>query len=116
MRPESSSSPLYTNVSLRTPAEFQQVGIQLVLMRIRESVRSTRINLQRRVSDELRRCDSPSPNRHHLIVIAMQHQGGHVKLLQVLSEVRLGKRFDAIESILVSPKHSLHPKPIDKPL
>ena len=55
-------------------------------------------------------------DRHDLIVVAVDDQGGLVKLLQVVGEVRLRKRLDAVVGILVTGNHALQPEAVDHAL
>src|ERR1035441_2522093 len=80
-----------------------------VLFRSSDAVRGPGINLQRGVLDEFGRGVSRGANRHDLVVVAMDDQSWHVELLEVLREVRLGKRLDAVELILETALHG--PKP-----
>ena len=69
----------------------------------RQAVRRAWIDLQRRVLDDLRRHPSGRINRHDLVVVAMDDQGRHVDLLQILGVVDLGELMDAVELSLQPP-------------
>src|SRR5665811_683216 len=90
--------------------EGQQIGVELVLVRVGQAMGAARIDLQRRVLDEFRREYGRSRDRHDLIVIAVNDQRRHVELLQVLSEIRLGEGFDGIEFVLETTLHRLEPE------
>ena len=55
-------------------------------------------------------------NRHNLIVFAVDNQGWHIKLFEILGEIGLGEGFDTIERILVTTQHALVPERVDGPL
>src|ERR1035437_3109393 len=92
------------------PEEGQQIGVELVLVRVGQTMGTAGIDLQRRVLDEFRREHCRSRDRHDLIVIAVDDQRRHVDLLQVLSEIRLGEGFDGIEFVLETALHPLEPE------
>src|SRR5450759_5002689 len=92
------------------PEEGQQIGVELVLVRVGQTMGAARIDFQRRVLDEFRREQGRSRDRHDLIVIAVDDQSRHVELLQVLSEIRLGEGFDGIEFVLETALHPLEPE------
>ena len=79
-------------------------------MRVGETMRATRIDLQGPVLDEFGRSVSRGADRHDLVVVAVDDEGWHVELFQVLSEVRLGKRLDAVELVLETALHALKPE------
>src|SRR5664280_2448645 len=81
-------------------------------MRVSDAVRGTGINLERGVLDEFGRGMSRGADRHDLVVVAVDDQGWHVELLEILREVRLGKRLDAIELVLETALHGPKPKGI----
>ena len=72
------------------PEKGEQVGIDLVFVCVGEAVRPARVDLQGRVPDEFGRSVGRSADRHDLVVVAMDDEGGHVKPQQILGEVRLG--------------------------
>src|SRR5688572_7623230 len=96
--------------------EREQVRVELVLVRFNESVRSARVDQQLRALDELCRFERARANRHDLVVIAVDDECRHVELLEILREVRFGKRLDAIECVYMPRKHGLHPQGIHAPL
>ena len=79
-------------------------------MRVGEAVRATRVNLQGGVFDEFGRSASRGVDRHDLVVVAVDDQGWHVELLEIIGEVRLGKRLDAVELVLEPALHALQPE------
>src|SRR5450759_2729534 len=91
------------------PEKGEQVGIELVFVRVGETVRATRVDLQGRVLDEFGRGVSRCADRYDLVVVAVDDEGWHVELLEVPGEVRLGKRLDAVELVLETALHA--PKP-----
>src|ERR1035437_6902513 len=92
------------------PEKGEQVGIELVFVRVGETVRPTRVDLQDRVLDECGRGVSRGADRHDLVVVSMNDEGWHVELLEVLGEVRFGKRLDAVELVLETAPHTLKPE------
>src|ERR1022692_2824057 len=101
--------PFHLNSGIAGCEECQQVGVELVFVRFGDAMRGTGINLQRGVLDEFGRGVSRGADRHDLVVVAVDNQGWHVELLEVLREVRLGKRPDAVELVLETALHG--PKP-----
>src|ERR1700722_1368918 len=96
--------------------EGKNVGIDLVLPGDGQTVRRARIHFQGRVLNDLRRCESGGTNRHNLIIVAVDDEGGTVKPPQVPGEVRLGEGFDAIEGALDRCLHRHEPEPIERAL
>src|SRR5450759_4756765 len=86
--------------------ECQQIGVELVLVRVREAMGCARVDLQGRVLPQFRRTERRVADRHDLVVIAVNDQRGHVELLEVFGEVRLGECLDALEGV---PGTGLHP-------
>ena len=98
------------------PEECQQVGVDLVLEGRAHAVRRARIDLQRGALDELGREQRRGADRHDLVVVAVQDQRRHVELLEVLGEVRLGERLDAVVDGLEAGQHPLQPERIAQTL
>ena len=61
-----------------------------------QAVRRACVDLERGVLDHLRRAVPADRDRHDLVVVAVDDQRRDVELLQVLGEVGLGERLDAI--------------------
>src|SRR5674476_110249 len=87
----------------------EQTSIEAIFVRIGETVRATRVDHQGRVPNEFGRGVSRRVDRHDLVIVAVDDEGWYVKLLEVLGEVRLGKRLDAVELALETALHA--PKP-----
>ena len=92
------------------PEKGEQVGIEFVFVRVGEAVRTSWIDLQGGVFDELDRGASRGFDRHDLVIVAVDDEGWHVELLEVIGEVRLGKRLDAVELVLETSLHALQPE------
>ena len=76
--------------------KVEQVCIELIFVRIGETVRGTRVDLQGRVLDEFDRSESRGADGHDLVVVAMNDQCWHVDFFEIIGEIRLGKRLNAI--------------------
>ena len=74
------------------------------------------IDLQGCVLDEFGRGVSRGVNRHDLVVVAVNNEGWHIELLEVLREVCFGKRLDAVQFSLKTPFHPLEPERIAEAL
>src|ERR1039457_2461946 len=96
--------------------ECQQVGIELLFVSLGQAMGCACIDLQSRVLDEFRRGKRSGANRYDLIVIAVNDQRWHVKFLEVICEVRLGERLDAVERVPMAGLHTLKPEPVDHAL
>lgn len=92
--------------------ECEQVGVELLLARIAEAVRTAGINFQRGIRHKLRR----STDGHDLIIIAVNHQRRHIEFFQVFGEVGFREGLDAIIRILEPRHHALHPPRFDQSL
>ena len=79
-------------------------------------MRRARIDLQGGPLDDLRREQSRGADRHDLIVVAVQDQRRHVELLEILGEIRLGERLDAVEDGLDVRQHPLQPERVPQSL
>ena len=99
---------LYGTVSLSE--KLEQIGIELIFVRVGKTVRGTRVNLQGRVLDEFGRSERRGANRHDLVVVAMDDQCWHVEFFKIIGEIRLGKRLDAVELVLEAALHPLEPE------
>lgn len=55
-------------------------------------------------------------DRHDLVVVAMDDQGGDVEFLQVLAKVGFREGLDAVEGVFMATHHALHPESVDQPL
>src|ERR1019366_203481 len=96
--------------------ECQQVGIELLLVSFGQAMGCTCIDLQSRVFDEFLRGKSRGADRYDLVVIAVKDQCWHVEFLEVICEVRLGERLDAVERVPMAGLHTLKPEPVDHAL
>ena len=96
--------------------ECQQVGIGLVFVCGGKAVRCVRVDLQGCILDQLRRAQSRGANRHDLVIVTVNNQRRHIKLLQVLAEIRLGKCLDTVEGVLGTGLHPLEPERVDHAL
>src|SRR5690348_17308886 len=76
--------------------EPEHVGIDLLGMSCRHSVREARIDLKSRALHELRGLQRCGADRHDLVVVSVKNEGWDVELLQIFCEVRLGERLDAV--------------------
>ena len=79
-------------------------------MCIGEAVRSTWVDLKGGISDEFGRGACSGVDWHDLVVVTVNNQGWHIKLLEIFGEVCLGKRLDAIKLVLEAALHSLKPE------
>src|SRR5258706_8229863 len=67
--------------------EGEQIGVQLVLVRVGKPVRGTRVDHELRVLDQLRGAEGGSSDGNDLVIVTMKDEGRHVELLQILGEV-----------------------------
>src|SRR5580698_6582940 len=74
----------------------QQLLVHLILQRRAHPVRRSWNHLQHRALHDLRRLQCRRADRYDLVVVSVQNQRRHVELLQILREVRLRKRLDAV--------------------
>ena len=65
--------------------ECQQVGIELRLVSLGQAVGCACIDLQSRVLDEFRRGQRRGPDRHDLVVIAVEDQCRHVEFSELVA-------------------------------
>src|SRR6266702_879076 len=93
--------------------ECEEVSVDLVRMRRRGRVRSARVDLQLGTLDHLGGELARIGEWHDLVVLAVDHQSGHVDFGHVGSEVCFRERAQAIDSRLDHPcldavEHRLH--------
>ena len=69
--------------------ELEQLGVDEILVGREHPVRSAFEFDQPRAFHQLDRLTAGDIDRHDLVVVAVQHQGGHVELLEVGGEVAL---------------------------
>src|SRR6266566_590377 len=89
--------------------EREQVGIDLVGVRCRHSMRKTRIHLQRGILHELCGLRGRCADGHDLIIVTMKNESGNVEPLEIFREVRFGEGLDAVVMRLDPSHHSLQP-------
>jgi len=89
------------------PEEVQQVLIEARLVGVGQAVRRTGVDDQLRILDLRCGCLAGDVQRHDLVVVAMDHQGRHVELLQVLAEVGGREGGDGVIGVLVPGLHAL---------
>ena len=75
--------------------EREQISAHIVLVRRAQTMRGALIDLQNCAFDELGLEQASVGERHDLVVVALNDQGRHVELLQVLGLVSFGERLDA---------------------
>ena len=83
---------------------------------VRHAVRKALVGLQRAVLQQLGRQRPGVGVGHDLIVVAVHHQHRHVDLLEVLGEVGLRERLDAVVMRLGAAHHALAPPVLDDAL
>src|SRR6185312_5694280 len=98
------------------PQEGQQIGVDLILERRRQAVRRARIVEFLCAVDEPRRLHRRVLDGHDLVVLAVHDQGRDIELLEVLSEVGLGERLDAVVGVLEAALHAPEPELIQDSL
>src|ERR1035437_4687288 len=96
--------------SLARREKSQQIGVHFVLVGRAQAVRRAWIGFQRGPFDQLGREQGRGADRHDLVVVAMDDESGYVELLEILGEVRLGERFDAVEDAFETSLHALQPE------
>ena len=82
-------------------------------MGVHEAVRRARIVDLYRALDEPGRLMRRVLDRDDLVILAVQHQGGHVEQLQILGEIGLGKGLDALVSVHEAGLHAPQPELIE---
>ncbi len=90
--------------------EREQILVDLVLEGRAHAVRRALVDLQRGALDDLGREQGRGADRHDLVVVAVQDQGRHVEFLEILGQVRLGKRLDAEVRGREAGHHPLEPE------
>src|SRR5688572_7557947 len=95
-RAQRASSPSRARRGGLLREERQDVGVQLLLVLPRDAVRSAGVDLQLAVLDELDALDRGIRDRNDLVVVAMREEDRHVERLQVVGEVGLRERGDAV--------------------
>src|SRR5690606_14527507 len=73
------------------------------------AVRELLVDLERAVLEQLHRLERRVRDRHDLVVIAVQDERRHLDGLQVIGEVRLGERGDAVVVRFRAAHHCLPP-------
>src|SRR5690606_35434843 len=101
---------------LLLPVEVQQVLDEAILVGIGQAMGRAGVDDQLRGLDLCGGGLAGDVERHDLVVIAMVHKGGHVELLQVLTEVGGRKRGEGIVGVLVAGLHALCPPAVDQAL
>src|SRR2546426_190201 len=91
-----SMSLMFVSVSGASPDEAEQVGVDDLRIRRGHAVRKLRIGLQRALLQELDRQARAVVDRDDLIVLAVHDQRGDVDRLQIVGEVGLRERLDAV--------------------
>src|SRR6185295_9828912 len=94
---------------LCNPYEREQVGIDLICISSRHTMRETGIGLKRSLLEKLDRPCCANGVRDDLIVLAMHHQHRHVYGLQILIKLGFGERLDAVVLCLDPSHDSLAP-------
>jgi CheY-like chemotaxis protein len=91
---------------LDRPYKFQQVRVDFILVRGRETVRPAGIINLLRPFDEPGRFLRRVFDWNDLVVLTVHDQCWHIDFLEVLSEVGLGKCVDAVVAILKTGLHA----------
>src|SRR3954468_11194864 len=90
--------------------EAQQVGVQLLLVRRRQPVGRTGIDLQHRALDDLGGGPAGGVDGDDLIVVTVDDQRRDVDPLQVFGQIGLGELLDAIVGSLEADLHAVEPE------
>src|SRR5260370_1675699 len=88
----------------------KQVGIDLCGISCTHPMRKAGIDFQRRNFHELRGQKRRSSDGNDLVVITMENQCRNINLLEIVTEVGLRERFDAVIVSFDSAGHSLQPE------
>src|SRR5882724_6183397 len=96
--------------------ESEQILVDLILHGRGYAVGCTRVDLEPSVLDLLRGQHGGGPDRDDLIIVAVQDQGRHVELLEVLGVVGLGEHLDALVEPDEAAEHALKPEGIPQAL
>jgi hypothetical protein len=91
-------------------AKGEQIRVELIAVRFRETVWRTGVDLQRRVPQQSCGRAGGSLDRHDLIVVAVDQQHRDRNLFQILGEIGLGELLDAVLDGLAAGLHALQPK------
>jgi len=94
----------------------QKVRVDLVLVCSREAVWRAWIVEFFRALDDFRGLVSRITDRNNLIVLTMQDQRRNIKLLEIVSEIGFGERFDRLISVLQARLHTPQPELIKQDL
>src|SRR5690606_37478406 len=89
--------------------ERQQIRIDHVCVCRAHAVRELLVDLERAVLEQLHRLERRVRDRHDLVVITVQGERRHLDGLQVIGEVRLGERGDAVVVRFRAAHHCLPP-------
>src|SRR5688572_3340402 len=98
------------------PQELQEILVELLLVRVRDTVRTALVD------DELAALDQPVCGARavldgdELVLVTVQAVRRHGGLLQDRPEVRLRERLDGIEGVLVTGLHALAPEGVKQSL
>jgi hypothetical protein len=82
--------------------EFQQVGVEPFFVRVGETVRAARVDLQGRILEQLCGGQGRRFNRNNLFIVTVDYHRRHIELFQILGEIGFGERLDTVEGILVA--------------
>src|SRR5262245_45937044 len=93
--------------------ELEQVGVESVLERGRESVPRAFVDLELRLLDDLRGLERGSGDRHDLIVVTVDDQRRNVDLLQVLGQIGLREDLDAVVHGFEAGLHAAQPERVE---
>src|ERR1035437_6302443 len=102
--------------SLARREKSQQIGVHFVLVGRAQAVRRAWIGFQRGPFDQLGREQGRGADRHDLVVVAVDDESGYVEPLEILGEVRLRERFDAVEDAFETGLHALQPERVPQSL
>src|SRR6266478_7700445 len=89
--------------------KLKQVGIDLFGIGCTHPMRKAGIDFQRRIFHELRGKRRRIRDGNYLVVITMENQCRNINLLEIVTEIGLRERLDAVIVSLDSAHHSLQP-------
>ena len=95
-----------------TGEEFEEVAVELLFVGTGQPVRGTRVDLELRAGDDLRRLQGSCLDGYDLVVVAMEDQRRYVDLLEVFGEIGLGEGLDAVVRTLDAHGHRHQPERI----
>src|SRR5229473_756128 len=98
-----------------TAKKRKQVGIDLFGIGCTHPMRKAGIDFQRRIFHELRGQRRRIRDGNDLVVITMENQCRNINLLEIVTEVGLRERLDAVIVSFDSAHHSLQPKMLLNP-